>query len=133
MSTSTIDDVIGGGDIVLRHRPPEAPLRGKLEVKAIELNGKPDDALTRFVTMRLRALQGCYEIELKRNATHKGTVTLQGTITTEGRNNELTIADDIGSDMLDSCLRAIPRGWVYPFKPAAPAKLKLVFTLKPRD
>jgi hypothetical protein len=126
---SEFDDILGvaPGPMV----KTDAVVRGQLNVKTLEVDGKTNEEVSRFVKARLRALQGCYEKELKRVPTLKGTVTIDATINTNGRSADVNASDDLGIDEVSACSKAIVRGWTWPFKPDAPQKLKLVFTVKP--
>jgi hypothetical protein len=124
-----VDEAIAGELVAVVHS--DAIVRGQLEIKTIELNGKPDDVLSRFVRARARAPQGCYEKELARSPTLKGTVTVTATIGVNGRMEGISVADDLANDAVTLCVKTIVRGWAFPAKLAEPAPFKFVFTVQP--
>ncbi len=104
---------------------------GKLEEKkAVQITGRVIDqgpeiesstcdkgAITRYVKGRLRAIQGCYEKELKRNTGLKGKVVVRFTIQATGRVSDVEIDENtIGNDGVVNCIRATVRAWVFPIK-----------------
>ena len=105
---------------------------GKLEEKAVvkEIHGRvidsgPEiessscdrDAIARYVKGRIRAIQGCYEKELKRNTGLKGKVVVRFTIGRTGKVSEVEIEENtIGNDAVVNCIRATVRAWIFPIK-----------------
>ena len=76
-------------------------------------------ALATFVRGRSDAIRACYELELKRDSSLKGTVVVRFTITPGGQTSEVEIeSDTMGDKAVAGCLTSLVRGWVFPFKPA---------------
>ncbi|MFT3836650.1 MAG: AgmX/PglI C-terminal domain-containing protein [Myxococcaceae bacterium] len=122
---------------ILQSSPPmlesksDAHVRGQLDVKAIELPGKDAEMFTRYVKARIRVFQACYEKELRKSPKLAGTVTVQFTVTTDGRAPEVNLSDDLGNEAVGTCIKAVMHGWVFPFKPEKPLPAKIVFSVKP--
>ncbi len=91
-------------------------------------------ALARFVRSRIRAIQGCYEKELKRNPSLKGKVVVRFTISTQGRATEIELEEDtMHNDAVGACIRAIIRGWIFPFKPDSDVPVAYPFIFTPSN
>lgn len=113
------------------HRPPV--IRGRVEVASPKAlgGGIPPEDLERYVKSRKSGIQGCYEKELKGNPGHKDAMAVTFSITPLGR--AANVAGDAKLEPITACVRAIVRGWVFPFKPEAevPVSLGLTFTPAP--
>lgn len=108
----------------ISNRPPDefsqGVVRGRVADVAPDVASKDVDreALSRYVRSRKAAILGCYEKELRRNATLKGRIVVIFTITRLGRASEIGIEEDtVGNEAVGSCIKSIIRGWVFPFKP----------------
>ncbi len=109
-------------------------IRGRVADAAPEVESKDVDreALARYVRSRKAAIQGCYEKELKRNPSLKGKVVVRFTITKMGRASEIGIEEDtMGNEAVGSCIKAIIRGWVFPFKPEDDVPVAYPFVFSP--
>lgn len=117
---------------------------GKLgEKKAVQITGRvidqgPEldssdcdrDTIARYVKSRLRAIQGCYERELKRNTGLKGKIVVRFTIGETGRVSEIEIEEStLGNDAVANCIRNTIRVWMFPIKGAeCPVSYPFVFS-----
>lgn len=74
-------------------------------------------AIARYVKSRIRAIQSCYERELKRNTGLKGKVTVRFTIGETGRVTAIEIEENtLGDEAVVSCIRNTIRMWMFPIK-----------------
>lgn len=110
----------GGGNVALGEGGVgQARISGRVMDQAPEVESAScdRDAITRFVKMRIRAIQGCYERELKRNVTLRGKVVVRFTIGETGRVTEVEIDENtLGNDAVVSCIRTTVKLWVFPIK-----------------
>ncbi len=76
------------------------------------------DAISRYVKRNLRAIQSCYERELKRNVNLKGKVVIRFTIGETGRviGQPEVEEDTLGNEQVVSCIRNTIRMWMFPIK-----------------
>lgn len=112
----------------------DAVVRGRVADAAPEVDSSDVDreALARYVKARKSAIQACYEKELKRNPTLKGKVVVRFTISTAGRASEVDIEENtLGNDAVASCIRAVIRAWVFPFKPPSEVPVAYPFVFAP--
>jgi hypothetical protein len=122
----------GGGKVDLGSKK-EVEISGRVSTATPEVDSSDVDreALARYIKTRLKAIQGCYEKELKRNPSLKGKVMVRFNILPSGRTGEIEIEENtLGSDAVASCIRTVVRGWVFPFKPddEVPVAYPFVFT-----
>jgi TonB family protein len=89
------------------------------------------DALARYVKARLKAIQGCYERELKRNPSLKGKVLVRFSITPAGRAGSVSIEENSLNEAVASCISSVIRGWVFPFKPSDEVPVAYPFVFSP--
>jgi hypothetical protein len=127
------DLATGGGGNVNIGAKGDAKISGRVRDAAPEVESADVDreALARYVRQRLKAIQGCYEKELKRNPSLKGKVVIRFSIKPSGRAEGIEVEEDtMGNDAVASCIRAVIRGWIFPFKPAddVPVSYPFVFT-----
>lgn len=123
----------GAGKVNLEEKGPAA-IRGKVADAAPEVESADIDRnkLNAFLRGRIRAIQGCYEKELKRNPSLKGKVVVRFSITTGGRAAEIEIEQDtLGNDAVSSCIKTVIRGWVFPFKPDSDVSVAYPFVFSP--
>ncbi|MBX7096481.1 MAG: AgmX/PglI C-terminal domain-containing protein [Myxococcaceae bacterium] len=123
----------GGGNVNLGDKK-EVAVKGRVADVAPEVDSGDVDreALTKYVRARRAAIQGCYEKELKRNPSLKGKVVVRFEIGTNGRPQDVEIEENsLGNDAVASCIRTLIRGWVFPFKPEAPAPVAFPFVFSP--
>ncbi|WNG39097.1 AgmX/PglI C-terminal domain-containing protein [Archangium violaceum] len=123
----------GGGKVDLGAKK-EVEVSGRVTSSAPEVESSEvdRDALARYVKSRLRSIQGCYEKELKRNPNLKGKVLVRFSIRPTGRTGEIEIEENtLGSDAVASCIRAVIRGWVFPFKPDDDVSVAYPFVFSP--
>ncbi|PTL79221.1 AgmX/PglI C-terminal domain-containing protein [Vitiosangium sp. GDMCC 1.1324] len=98
----------------------------------VESSDVDRDALARYVKARLKAIQNCYEKELKRNPGLKGKVMVRFSIKPSGRTGEIEIEENtLGNDAVASCIRTVIRGWVFPFKPDDEVPVAYPFVFAP--
>ncbi|MBI5548833.1 MAG: AgmX/PglI C-terminal domain-containing protein, partial [Deltaproteobacteria bacterium] len=76
------------------------------------------EAISKYVKSRLRAIQNCYEKELKRNVSLKGKVVIRFTIGESGRvmGQPEVEEDTLGNEAVTSCIRNTIRMWMFPIK-----------------
>ncbi|HEX5752285.1 MAG TPA: AgmX/PglI C-terminal domain-containing protein [Archangium sp.] len=122
----------GGGKVDLGSKK-EVEISGRVSAATPEVDSSDVDreALARYIKTRLKAIQGCYEKELKRNPSLKGKVMVRFNILPSGRTGDIEIEENtLGSDAVASCIRTVVRGWVFPFKPddEVPVAYPFVFT-----
>lgn len=111
----------GGGSVGLGGKG-ETSIRASVSTSAPEVESSTldRDAVTRFVRSRQRAIQSCYEKELKLNPNLKGKVAVRITIATSGRVSDTEIDEDtLHSDEVISCIKSVIRFWHFPFTPDA--------------
>ncbi|HEY0096344.1 MAG TPA: AgmX/PglI C-terminal domain-containing protein, partial [Archangium sp.] len=122
----------GGGKVDLGSKK-EVEVSGRVTTSTPEVESSEVDreALARYIKSRLKAIQGCYEKELKRNPSLKGKVMVRFNILPSGRTGEIEIEENtLGNDAVASCIRTVVRGWMFPFKPddEVPVAYPFVFT-----
>lgn len=123
----------GAGKVNLEEKGPAA-IRGKVADATPEVESADIDRnkLNAFLRTRIRAIQGCYEKELKRNPSLKGKVVVRFSITTGGRASGIEIDQDtLGNDAVSSCIKTVIRGWIFPFKPESDVEVAYPFVFSP--
>ncbi len=123
----------GGGKVDLGAKK-EVQVKGRVRDAApeVESSDVDRDALARYVKARLKAIQNCYERELKRNPQLKGRVMVRFSIKPNGRTSDIEIEENtLGNDAVGSCIRAVIRGWVFPFKPEDEVPVAYPFVFSP--
>jgi hypothetical protein len=136
-SAASIGDLgtSGGGNVDLGKKG-DAVIRGRVADATPEVDSADVDraALTRYVQARKAAIVACYEKELKRNPTMKGKVVVRFAISTSGRATEIEIEENtLNNDAVSSCIRAIIRTWVFPFKPESEVPVAFPFVFTPSN
>ncbi|MFN0061512.1 MAG: TonB family protein [Myxococcaceae bacterium] len=122
----------GGGKVNLGAKG-DARVSGTVTHSAPEIDSSDVDraALARYVKARLKAIQNCYEKELKRNPRLRGKVVVRFSINTQGRTSDIDIEENtLGNEAVGACIRTVIRAWVFPFKPddAVPVAYPFVFS-----
>lgn len=123
----------GGGKVDLGTKK-EAEVSGNVASGTPEVDSADVDRtkLAAFIKARLKAIQGCYEKELKRNPSLKGKVLVRFTIKSTGRVGDLDIEENtLGNDAVASCIRTVIRAWVFPFKPDDDVPVAYPFVFSP--
>lgn len=123
----------GGGNVNLGEKK-EVAVSGRVKEMAAEVESSDvdRDALARYVRARLKAIQNCYEKELKRNPSLKGKVVVRFTITPAGRTGEIEIEENtLGNEAVGACIRTVIRSWVFPFKPDDEVPVAYPFVFSP--
>lgn len=108
----------GGGNVNLGTKK-EVKVSGRVRDAAPEVESSDVDrnALAHYVKARLKAIQNCYEKELKRNPSLKGKVVIRFTIGETGRVTEFEVDEDtLGNNSVVSCIRNTVRMWMFPIK-----------------
>ncbi|MGC4122094.1 MAG: AgmX/PglI C-terminal domain-containing protein [Myxococcales bacterium] len=97
-----------------------AAVRGFVSESAPEVDSAScdRDAIARYVKRNLRAIQSCYERELKRNVSLKGKVVIRFTIGGTGRIQGMPEVeeDTLHNEAVVSCIRNTIRMWMFPIK-----------------
>lgn len=109
----------GGGKVDMG-RKGETRISGSVSATApeVELSTVDKDAVSRYVRARQRAIQSCYEKQLKLNPNLKGKLSVRITIATSGKVSETEIDEDtLHSDEVTSCIKGVVRFWKFPFTP----------------
>jgi hypothetical protein len=109
----------GGGKVDMG-RKGETRISGSVSATAPEVESSTvdKDAVSRYVRARQRAIQSCYEKQLKLNPTLKGKLSVRITIATSGKVSETEIDEDtLHSDEVTSCIKGVVRFWKFPFTP----------------
>lgn len=125
----------GGGKVNLGAKSDVA-ISGRVQDQAPEVDSSDVDreSLARYVKARTKAIQGCYERELKRNPRLKGKVVVRFTIGRGGRALEVEIEENsLGNEAVASCIRTIIRGWVFPFSPPSDVAVAYPFLFSPAN
>jgi len=123
----------GGGDVDLGGKQ-DATVRGRVtssspDVDSADVN--PAD-VAKYVKARLKAIQNCYERELKRNPTLKGRVVVAFTIGTSGRTSAIEVEENtLGSEAVGTCIRSLIRTWAFPFRPDGDVPVSYPFVFAP--
>jgi len=123
----------GGGKVDLGNKK-EVEVTGRVKDAAPEVDSADvdRDALARYVKARLKAIQNCYEKELKRNPSLKGKVVVRFSIMPSGRTGDIDIEENtLGNDAVGSCIRSVIRSWVFPFKPDDEVPVAYPFVFSP--
>jgi hypothetical protein len=123
----------GGGNVDLGSKK-EVQVSGRVSSAAPEVDSADVDreALARYVKARLKAIQDCYEKELKRNPSLRGKVIVRFNILTSGRTGDIEIEENtLGNDAVASCIRTKIRGWTFPFKPDEEVPVAYPFVFSP--
>jgi hypothetical protein len=96
--------------------------------------GEVDRAeLAKFVRRQSDAIRNCYELELKRDSSLKGTIVLRFTILPTGEASDVGVeSDTMGEPAVAGCLEALTKGWAFPFRPAAPTVVAYPFAFGPK-
>jgi outer membrane biosynthesis protein TonB len=124
----------GGGKVDLGSSKKEVEVSGRVTSAApeVESSDVDRDALARYVKARIKAIQNCYEKELKRNPNLKGKVLVRFNILSSGRTGEIEIEENtLGNDAVASCIRTVIRGWMFPFKPDGEVPVAYPFVFSP--
>ncbi len=109
----------GGGKVDMG-RKGETRISGSVSATAPEVESSTvdKDAVSRYVRARQRAIQSCYEKQLKLNPTLKGKLSVRITIATSGKVSETEIDEDtLHSEEVTSCIKGVVRFWKFPFTP----------------
>jgi outer membrane biosynthesis protein TonB len=121
----------GGGKVNLGKG--DAKVSGRVQEAAPDVDSADVDrqGLARYVKMRLKAIQGCYERELKRNPSLRGKVLVRFSITPAGRAGSISIEENSLNESVASCIKAVIHGWVFPFKPQDEVPVAYPFVFSP--
>ena len=123
----------GGGNVDLGTKK-EVQVSGRVSSAAPEVDSTEVDreAVARYVKARLKAIQDCYEKELKRNPSLRGKVIVRFNILPSGRTGDIDIEENtLGNDAVASCIRTKIRGWTFPFKPDEEVPVAYPFVFSP--
>ncbi|MBX5483853.1 MAG: TonB family protein [Myxococcaceae bacterium] len=122
----------GGGNVDLgTHKDVVVKGRVRDSTPEVESSDVDPQAVARYVKGRLKAIQACYEKELKRNPSLKGRVVVRFTITPSGRVGTVEIEENSLNDAVANCIRTYIRGWVFPFKPEDEVPIAYPFVFSP--
>ncbi|KFE61915.1 AgmX/PglI C-terminal domain-containing protein [Hyalangium minutum] len=123
----------GGGKVDLGSKKEvEVVGRVKDATPEVESSDVDRDALARYVKARLKAIQNCYEKELKRNPSLKGKVVVRFNIMPTGRTGGIEVEENtLGNEAVGSCIRTVIRSWVFPFKPDDEVPVAYPFVFSP--
>jgi TonB family protein len=123
----------GGGKVDLGAKK-EVAVEGRVKDAAPEVDSADvdRDALARYVKSRLRAIQNCYEKELKRNPSLKGKVVVRFSIKPSGKTGDIEIEENtLGNEAVGSCIRTVVRSWAFAFKPDDDVPVVYPFVFSP--
>lgn len=123
----------GGGKVDLGTKK-EVAVEGRVKdaTPEVESSDVDRDALARYVKARLKAIQNCYEKELKRNPSLKGKVVVRFSIKPTGRTGDIEIEENtLGNEAVGSCIRTVIRSWIFPFKPDDEVPVAYPFVFSP--
>jgi hypothetical protein len=123
----------GGGKVNLGSKG-DASVSGRVKDSTpdVESGSVDREALARYVRQRLKAMQSCYERELKRNPSLKGKILVRFSILPSGRSGEIEFEQNtLGDDNVTECIRSVIRGWIFPFKPPDSVSVAYPFVFSP--
>ncbi len=89
-----------------------------------------EQALARFVTGRVREIETCYEIQLSRNPTLAGEITIRFAIHTDGSIREVLAVHE-GMAEVAACIVSSVQSWQTPFRPVEPVTVEYPFFFRP--
>jgi len=107
--------VTGGGGKVKKAKKNEKRLT-KAKFGKLEVDGTLDSgSIARVVKNKMKAIQGCYEKELKRNPSLKGKIVVEFTIGEDGRIEEaLTVDNTMRNKTVASCIERVLKRARFP-------------------
>jgi hypothetical protein len=123
----------GGGKVNLGSKG-DASVTGRVKDSSpdVESGSVDREALARYVRQRLKAMQSCYERELKRNPSLKGKILVRFSILPSGRSGGIEFEQNtLGDDNVTECIRSVIRGWIFPFKPPDAVSVAYPFVFSP--
>jgi len=138
---SSSGDVAGIGDVATSGAG-EVDLGGKRDVEVTgrvtssspevdSVDVDPAD-IARYVKARLKAIQNCYERELKRNRNLRGRVVVGFTIQETGRTANVVVEENtLGNEAVGTCVRSLIRTWAFPFRPEGEVPVSYPFVFAP--
>lgn len=98
----------------------------------VESTAVDKDALGKYIRLRIKSVQACYEKELKRNPSLRGKIVVRFVILTTGRVNEVSIDQNtMGDQEVASCIVNTIRRWSFPVKPEEDAPVSFPFVFSP--
>ncbi len=103
-------------------------IAGSVSQETLEPDSKDidRDAMARFVKGHLRAIQSCYERELKLSPDLRGKLEVRLTITPAGRVGDVELDEDtLRSGSVVACIRSVLQSWRLPFHPDAEGTVQL--------
>ena len=111
----------------------DARLHGRLSdpIPSVDDPNVDRDSLTRYLRSRKAAILGCYEKEVRKHGARNGRLVLHFNMTRLGRAADIAIEEDTTHNQdIGACVKAIARGWVFPFKPEGnvPVTVPFLFT-----
>ena len=120
----------GGGTVDTVHHEAKLVSHVMDSTPDVEGGAIDRDKLSKFVKVRLKSIQGCYERELKRNPNLKGKIVVRFTIGENGRVKDVDIDENtMGSEEVASCIKTTIRAWTTPFTGAeVPVSYPFVFS-----
>jgi hypothetical protein len=116
----------GGGNVGIGGKA-ETRVRSSVSTSAPEVESSTldRDAVARYVKSRIKAIQSCYERELKLEPTLKGKLAVRITINTQGKVSDTEVDEDtLHSDAVISCIKGLIRFWKFPFTPDSDAAVQ---------
>ena len=125
----------GGGAVETSHHEVKQ-ISGRVLDSAPEVeSGDIDrDSLARFVKVRLKSIQACYERELKRNTSLKGKIVVRFVIAETGRVKDVDIDENtMGSDEVANCIKTTIRAWTTQFHPSGEVPVSYPFVFSPSN
>jgi hypothetical protein len=79
----------------------------------------------------VRAIQSCYERELKRSPGLKGRLVVRFTLAPSGRTQDVEFEQNELNDAVAGCIRVVVRGWTFPLRPEAEVTIAYPFVFAP--
>ena len=106
-------------EVIAPFVPLGPSLRGAVVIGAPQIDNQALDRakLEAYLRSRKGAVLGCYERELRRDASLAGKLTLRLVITPAGRSSDLELEENALNAAVGACVKTVMRGWVFPFKP----------------
>ncbi len=98
----------------------------------VESTSVDKESLARYIQYRKKALEGCYDQQLKLDPTLKGKIVVSFTITTQGRVTGVSIDENtMGNDDVAACIKNLVRTWFFPVHPDQDAPVSFPFLFAP--
>jgi TonB family protein len=123
----------GGGRAVLEEKKKVAPqIAFDSDDVEVESSSLDKESLNKFIRLRIKSVQACYEQQLKRNPSLKGKIVVRFVVTSAGRVGDVSVeSNSMGDREVEACITQLIRRWTFPFKPEEDAPVSFPFVFSP--